>query len=49
MEDMSIVNESELEEQAFRTSKHDDRKPSGDDPISDWLLKTYYYLQKDNF
>jgi hypothetical protein len=25
---------------------YDDRKPSGDDPISDWLLKTYYTLQQ---
>jgi hypothetical protein len=49
MEDMSIVGGDELEEQAFRSSKHDDKKPSGDDPISDWLLKSYYFLQKNNF
>lgn len=42
MEDMSIVDGDELEEQAFRGGKHDDKKPRGDDPVSDWLLKTYY-------
>lgn len=50
MEDMSIVDTSEIdEEQSFRGSKHHDKKPTGDDPVSDWLLKTYYHLQKDNF
>jgi hypothetical protein len=49
MEDMSIVTDIDEEEQAFRGSKRDDRKPTGDDPISDWLLKTYYSLQRDNF
>ena len=43
MEDMSIVTESELESQSFK-----DRKPSGDDPVSDWLLKTYYSLFRPN-
>lgn len=46
---MSIIDESELESQAFRSSKKDDRKPTGDDPVSDYLLKTYYMLQRDNF
>ncbi len=27
--------------------KSDDRKPSGDDPISDWLLKQYYFLSAE--
>ena len=44
MEDMSIVDTDELEKQAFYGSKSDDKKPSGDDPISDWLLKYYYYF-----
>ena len=50
MEDMSIVDSNDIdEESSFRGKKHDDRKPTGDDPIADWLLKTYYYLNKDNF
>ena len=28
--------------------KSDDRKPSGDDPISDWLLKNYYWLSAEH-
>ena len=42
MHDMEIMNESELDEQAFKGAKYNDRKPSGDDPISDWLLKQYH-------
>ena len=42
-EDMSIVTSAELEAQPFK-----DRKPSGDDPVSDWLLKTYYFLTGDS-
>lgn len=50
MQDMSIVDERELEEQAFSSGgKFNERKPTGDDPIADWLLKTYHYLNKDNF
>lgn len=44
MEDMSIITESELDHQPFKP----DRKPSGDDPVSDWLLKVYYSLSRDN-
>ena len=47
---MDIVNDEELESQTLKGSrrqngKFDDRKPSGDDPISDYLLKTYYMMQ----
>jgi hypothetical protein len=47
MEDMNIVTEAELESQTFKEKKSN-RKPSGDDPYSDWLLKTYYTLSNDN-
>jgi hypothetical protein len=34
-----VVNDDELESQSFSPNrKGDDRKPSGDDPVSDWLL-----------
>ena len=49
---MSIDTDPDFESQALRKDNgldRDDRKPSGDDPVSDWLLKTYYYLQKTNF
>lgn len=51
------MEDDELESQTLRTSpnrngggpmKSDDRKPAGDDKISDWLLHTYYKLNKDN-
>lgn len=44
---MNIVTESELESQPLG-GKKGDRKPSGDDPISDYLLKTYYKLSSDS-
>lgn len=47
MEDMNIVTEAELESQPFKDRKPD-RKPSGDDPVSDWLLNMYYFLSRDN-
>jgi hypothetical protein len=44
MEDMSIVTEMELESQELTDKKSfkSHRKPSGDDPVSDYLLKLYY-------
>jgi hypothetical protein len=47
------MEDDELESQTLRTSpnrngKSDDRKPTGDDKISDWLLRTYYKLNKDD-
>jgi hypothetical protein len=43
MQEVDITNDDELESQNLSgKKKSDDRKPSGDDPISDWLLKTYY-------
>lgn len=38
MEDMSIVSGNELTNSPYR-SKKSDRKPTGDDPFADWLLK----------
>lgn len=46
MEDMSIVTEKELENSPYR-SKKSERKPSGDDPIADWLLKHYYIFHSE--
>ena len=45
---MSVVSEDELEAQNLNsgTKKHD-RKPSGDDPLSDWLLKMYYMINSN--
>ena len=39
------LNDDDVESQSLSSSnKCDDRKPSGDDPVSDYLLKTYYRL-----
>jgi hypothetical protein len=38
MKEMDLNNDDELESQNLSGKKSDDRKPSGDDPISDWLL-----------
>jgi hypothetical protein len=44
MKEMDLSNDDELESQTLSGKKSDDRKPSGDDPISDWLLRTYYTI-----
>ena len=41
---MSIVTEKELETKSFKAGKSE-RKPTGDDPIADWLLKYYYIMR----
>ncbi len=41
-------HDDELESQNLSGKKSDDRKPSGDDPISDWLLQMYYAINKDS-
>ena len=38
MEDMSIVT-GEENEKSYYKSKKSERKPTGDDPVADWLLK----------
>ncbi len=43
MNEIDIVNDDEEENQTLKPQKGD-RKPSGDDPLSDWLLKMYYML-----
>jgi len=48
MEDMNIVTEAELESQTFKDVRKPEKKPSGDDPLADWLLKTYYTLSNEN-
>jgi len=49
MKEMDLHVDDELESQNLKgTKKGDDRKPSGDDPISDWLLSIYYHLRKDS-
>ena len=46
MEDMSIISERELQN-SYKGGKQD-RKPTGDDPIADQLMKYYYLMQQDN-
>ncbi len=42
---MDSHHDDELESQSLSgNGKSDDRKPTGDDPITDWLLKNYYWL-----
>lgn len=43
MKDSDIVNDEELESQNL-SGKKSDRKPSGDDPVADWLLSMYYTM-----
>lgn len=45
---MSIITETEMESQSFRGKKSPDKKPSGDDPVSDWLLAKYYKLNDES-
>lgn len=50
-EDVDIENDDELESQNLRGGSDyvkPYRKPTGDDPISDWLLKTYYSVNSDS-
>jgi hypothetical protein len=39
-------DDDELESQNLAGKKSDDRKPSGDDPIADWMLGIYYKINK---
>jgi hypothetical protein len=49
MRDMEMRHDDELESQNLSgNGKSDDRKPSGDDPVSDWLMKMYYYIMHDS-
>jgi hypothetical protein len=48
MKEMDLHNDDELESQNLSGKKSDDRKPSGDDPISDKLLGVYYLMRKDS-
>jgi hypothetical protein len=44
MKDANIIIDDELESQNLSGHKQD-WKPSGVDPISDWLLKIYYMMK----
>ena len=44
MEDMSIDLEGENESQSFTGKKPSDRKPAQDDPITFYLMRTYYMV-----
>jgi len=46
MKEMEIINDDELESQNLSYPKKHDRKPTGDDPVSDYLLKMYYMLNQ---
>jgi hypothetical protein len=45
MKDIDIVNDDDAENQTLHPGKGD-RKPSGDDPVSDYMLKIYYSLNQ---
>jgi hypothetical protein len=46
---MDSHHDDDVESQSLSgNGKSDDRKPSGDDPITDWLLKNYYWLSNEN-
>jgi hypothetical protein len=46
---MSTISEDELEAQNLNSNqKKPERKPSGDDPLSDWLLRNYYWINSDS-
>ena len=44
MEDMSIDLEGENEAQSFTGKKSNDRKPTSEDPLTFYLMRTYYTL-----
>ena len=44
MKEFDVVNEDELESQSLSNQKKPERKPSGDDPIADYLLRLYYQI-----
>jgi hypothetical protein len=46
MKEMEIINDDELESQTLSHPKKYDRKPTGDDPVSDYLLKMYYMINQ---
>ena len=37
----------DIDEEGQQLKGKGDRKPSGDDPMADWLLKNYYRLCSD--
>lgn len=44
---MDIVTDGDEEGQSLQHHpKKYDRKPTGDDPVSDWLLKLYYLMNQ---
>jgi len=45
MKEIDIVNDEDAESQTLHPQKGD-KKPSGDDPLSDYLLKLYYSLNQ---
>lgn len=48
MKDLENTCHDELESQNLSGKRDDDRKPTGDDPVSDYLLKTYYLLNQNS-
>jgi hypothetical protein len=47
MHDRTIVIDDDDESQGLHVSKKSSRKPTGDDPVSDWLLEMYYLIFSD--
>lgn len=48
MKEIDMVDDEELDHQNLNPTKKHDRKPSGDDPLSDWLLKMYYLMNQSS-
>jgi hypothetical protein len=39
-----VIDDDDDESQTLHDSKKSLRKPTGDDPVSDWLLEMYYFI-----
>ena len=46
MEDMSLIRDLESDQTSYKVRKGD-KKPTGDDPLADWMMKHYYRLHHD--
>jgi len=48
IKELVIVSDDELESQNLKGRNTEKKKPTGDDPIADWLLKTYYLMSTNS-
>lgn len=47
MHERTVVIDDDDESKSLQPQMKPDRKPTGDDPVADWLLKTYYLMCTD--